>query len=63
MWGLLTFIEYLPERYIEGSRELLQSLNARNRVAIFESGDVTAKKGSVFLDVALAPVFRFAKLT
>jgi hypothetical protein len=62
MWGLLTFVENLPERHVERSRELLQSLNVRNRVAIFESGDITAKKASVFFDVALAPVLRFAEL-
>ena len=48
---------------VERSRELLQSLNVRNRMPIFNSGGVTAKEASAFFDVALAQVLRFAELT
>ena len=60
---LITFVEKLPERHVECSRDFFKGRNARNRVAILESGDVTAEEASVFFDVALAHMFRFAELT
>jgi hypothetical protein len=60
---LIAFVANFPERHVECGGELLQSLNARNRVAIFESGDVTTNEAGAFFDVALAQLFQFSELT
>ena len=44
----------------QGLRKLLNGLQRRNRVVVFDAGDVAAKKAGAVLNIGLAEVFGFA---
>lgn len=52
-WWFLTLVKQLIEWALKSTRNLLQRLDGWNGVAIFNAGNVTAKKTCAFLDVAL----------
>jgi hypothetical protein len=58
---LFTVVEELIKRAFEGASQLLQSLDGRNGVAIFDARDITTKEASALLDIALGEFLLFAQ--
>jgi hypothetical protein len=53
-------VEKLVHRNFEGARHFLQSLDARDGVAVLHARDLAALEASALLDIALRKVFLFA---
>ena len=54
-------VEKLIEWNLESAGHFLEGFDGRNRVAIFNPGDVTAKKAGALFDVPLRQFFFFAQ--
>jgi hypothetical protein len=50
---LFTVVEELIKWAFESARQLFQRLNGRNRVAIFDTGNITTEETSTLLDITL----------
>jgi hypothetical protein len=53
--------EKLVQRDVQSARQFLQRLNRRDRAAIFQAREVTAKQAGAFLNIALREVLGFAE--
>ena len=60
--GFFPVVEELIEWNLEGAGHFLEGFDGRNRVAIFNPRDVTAKKTGALLDVPLRQFFFLAQI-
>jgi hypothetical protein len=54
-------IEKLVKRDLQSARQFLERFNGRNRMAIFDARNITAKKSGALFDVPLGKLFIFAQ--
>ena len=58
---LFTVVEELIKWALEGARQLFERFDGRNRVAIFNAGNVTTKETGTLLDITLGEFLFFAQ--
>src|SRR5882672_5659680 len=63
VWRFIALIKRLVKRYFKSPRQFLQSLDGRNRVAIFDARNVATKQPSSLLDVSLREFLFFSHLS
>jgi len=58
---LFSVVEKLIERDFQSASQFLECFNGRNRVAIFDPGNIAAKQSCALFDVPLGKLFFFAQ--
>ena len=61
MRWLFAVVEELIKWAFESARQLFQGLDGRDRVAIFDTGNITTKETGAFLDITLGEFFFFTQ--
>jgi len=57
----LAFVKEFVHWNFESASHLLERLDGRNSVSIFDAGDVAAEQSGPLLDMSLGEIFRFAE--
>jgi hypothetical protein len=59
--GFFSVVEKLIERDFQSARQFLERFDSRNRMAIFNAGDIATKQSCALFDVPLGKLFFFAQ--